>query len=84
MSVMPARLSSSMRVLHARLVENGHQRFGAVRGQGPQARPLSARHDNGFHERDLLSLRVGVLFPTIANKYAGRHFTTGFIGFVRL
>ncbi len=37
-------------VLHARLVADGHHRLGLVAGERPQARALSAGHDDGAHD----------------------------------
>ncbi len=36
-------------VLHARLADDRHHRLGLVRGQRPQPRALSPRHDDGLH-----------------------------------
>ena len=41
-------------VLHARLADDRHHRLGLVRGQRPQARALSAGHDDGLHRRSSL------------------------------
>ena len=42
-------------VLHAGLAYDRHHRLRLIRGQRPEPRPLSARHDDGFHRATLLS-----------------------------
>jgi hypothetical protein len=43
-------------VLHARLADDRHHRFGLVRGQRPKARALAAGHHDGFHRVVLQAL----------------------------
>ena len=40
-------------MLHDRAVADRHQRLGPIRGHGPQSRPLSPCHDDGFHADSL-------------------------------